>query len=307
MKKFLLHSALFLFLVLGTIYLVFLQADGYTDPFYARFTTPKQNSLIIGTSKAAQGIRPAEINNVLKDDTIFNYAFTVAHSPYGPAYLKGIKRKLSEDTTDGIFIVTVDAWSIADSGENPNDETEFDENYSFLNKLGTVASKPNIPYLLSFYKNSYAKIFERDTIAFLHDDGWLEISAKMDADIVAQRIVNKAASLKKKRKEFILSETRLRYLYKTIEFLQEHGDVFLVRMPVHPGLTEIDNAVVPEFDSLMGELIREKGLPYLDLSSENEFYTYTDGIHLYKNSAAEVSRTIALWIGQQSNNTVYQP
>lgn len=300
MRKFLLHSALFLFLVLGTIFLVFSQADGYTDPFYARFTTPRQNSLIVGTSKAAQGIRPDELKKVLKDHSIFNYAFTVAHSPYGPAYLKGIQRKLSEETTNGIFIVTVDAWSIADSGEDPNDETQFDENRSFLNKLGTVSTKPNVPYLLSYYKNSYAKIFERDPIAFLHNDGWFEISAKMDAKTVEHRIINKAESLKKKRKEFRLSQTRLSYLYKTIAYLQGHGEVYLVRLPVHPSLTEVDNAVIPNFEDLMSELTQQTGAPYLDLSGENKNYIYTDGIHLYKDSATEVSKRIALWIEQES-------
>jgi hypothetical protein len=305
-KKFLVHSAFFLTLVLGSIYWIFSQADGYTDPFYARFTTPQQQSLIIGTSKAAQGIRPDALKKVLEDHSIFNYAFTVAHSPYGPAYLKGIKRKLSEKTTDGIFIVTVDAWSIADSGEDPNDETQFDENKSFLNNLGTVSAKPNIPYLLSYYKNSYAKIFERDTIAFLHDDGWFEISVNMNSEIVDQRIKNKSASLKKKRAKFRFSQTRLSYLYKTIVYLQEHGEVYLVRLPVHPNLTEVDTAVIPEFDNLMSELSQKTEVPYLDLSGENENYTYTDGIHLYKDSAAEVSRSIALWIEQNSSNNVNQ-
>ena len=62
------------------------------------------------------------------NDSIFNFAFTIAHSPYGPAYLKGIKRKLSDDSKNGLFIVGLDAWSIADSSEDPNDESQFDEN-----------------------------------------------------------------------------------------------------------------------------------------------------------------------------------
>ncbi len=289
------------------MYWIFSEADGYTDPFYVRFTTPQQHSLIIGTSKAAQGLRPDEFKKVLKDHSIFNYAFTVAHSPYGPAYLKGIKRKLSEKTTDGIFIVTVDAWSIADTGEDPNDQTQFGENKSFLNRLETVSAKPNIPYLLSYYKNSYAKIFERDTIAFLHDNGWFEISANMNAEIVDQRIKNKAESLKKKGEKFRFSQTRLDYLYKTIAYLQEHGEVYLVRLPVHPNLTEVDNAVIPEFEDLMSKLSQKTGVPYLDLSGENENFTYTDGIHLYKDSAAEVSKRIALWIAQNFNNNLYQP
>lgn len=300
MKRFLIHSAFFIALVLGSMAFVFFQADGYTDPFYVRFTTPKQNSLILGTSKAAQGLRPADVSGVLPEHSMFNFAFTVAHSPYGPAYLQGIKRKLSEEKKEGVFIVTVDAWSIADGNEDPNDENEFDENYSFLNNLTTVASKPNIPYLMSYYQNSYAKIFERDTVAFLHDDGWLEINTRMSEEIVAKRIENKAISLAKKKELNQLSETRLEYLYKTIQYLQQRGLVYLVRMPVHPELAEIDTSVIPGFQEIIQKVSDETGVPYLDLYPENARYQYTDGIHLAKESATDVTIRIGEWMRDSS-------
>ncbi|MBL4662632.1 MAG: hypothetical protein JKY22_03535 [Flavobacteriaceae bacterium] len=299
MRKFLIHSVLFLVLVSGSITFVFFQADGYTDPFYARFTTPKQSSLIIGTSKAAQGIRPDVLNKILPD-SIYNFAFTIAHSPFGPAYLNGVKCKLSEVTKDGIFIVAVDTWSISDAHDDPNDENLFDENRSFLNNLTTVSSNPNIPYLLTYYKNGFAKIFDRDSVAFLHDDGWLEINIKVDPKTVDIRIQNKAASLEEKKNRFQLSETRLSYLYKTITYLKERGEVFVVSLPVHPKLTQIEMAVVPEFTELMNKLSRETYVPYLNLMEENEGYTYTDGVHLYRDSAKEVSERIGKWIKLES-------
>lgn len=281
---------------------VFYQADGYTDPFYARFTSPAQSSLIIGTSKAAQGLRPDVLNKTLPDP-IYNFAFTIAHSPFGPAYLNGIKQKLSQSdiAKRGIFIVTVDAWSISDANVDPNDETQFDENKSFLNKLTTVSSKPNIPYLLGFYKNKFAKIFDRDTVAYLHDDGWLEINTRMDAKTVGIRIQNKAESMKERITRYQLSETRLSYLHKTITYLQERGSVYIVTLPVHPELTKIDAAVIPNFKELMYKLSRETRAPFLDLSQENKDYIYTDGIHLYKDSAALVSDKIGSWIKQESH------
>ena len=300
MKKFLLHSTLFLSFVIVSMGIVLYQADGYSDTFYVRFTVPKQKSLIIGTSKAAQGLMPQEIQKILPADSIFNFAFTIAHSPYGPAYLKGIKRKLSEDSSNGIFIVSLDAWSLADNSEDPNDETQFDENKSFLNKLRTVSAKPNIPYLLSFYKNAYIKIFKRDSIAFLHDDGWLEVSANMNSEIVSKRIKNKVQRQIKKQKSFGFSETRLSYLYKTVAYLQERGKVYLVKLPVHPDLLEVDDSVVPNFNELMIKLSKDTSAPYLDMSGENESYNYTDGIHLYKGSARKVSQRVALWIRQES-------
>ena len=91
MKKFIVNICLFLIIVLLTILGVFWQADGKTDPFYLRFTTDKQNSLILGTSRAAQGLLPEVLNSKLNRDDFFNYSFTLGHSPYGPTYLKSIK------------------------------------------------------------------------------------------------------------------------------------------------------------------------------------------------------------------------
>ena len=45
--------------------LIVLKADGNLDPFYIRFTTPKQKNMILGTSRAAQGLQPSIFDNVL--------------------------------------------------------------------------------------------------------------------------------------------------------------------------------------------------------------------------------------------------
>ena len=44
--------------------------------FYLRFTSPKHNSLIIGTSRSAQGIHPNIIDSILNLEdinSIYNY------------------------------------------------------------------------------------------------------------------------------------------------------------------------------------------------------------------------------------------
>ena len=69
-------------------YSIFIQVDGNTDPYYKRFTTPTNNSLILGVSKAAQGLQPQVFNNILNRKDLFNYSFTISSSPYGKLYLK---------------------------------------------------------------------------------------------------------------------------------------------------------------------------------------------------------------------------
>ncbi|RZK48424.1 MAG: hypothetical protein EOO59_16825, partial [Hymenobacter sp.] len=89
---------------------------GYVDAFYARFASPPAGSLVLGTSRAAQAILPSALAARLGrhyDGPWLNYAFTLAESPYGPGYLSSIRRKLAAGTTQGLFILAVDPWSLS--------------------------------------------------------------------------------------------------------------------------------------------------------------------------------------------------
>src|SRR5689334_18034252 len=114
MSSFLRKTAMALLLValihLGAGFL----ANGTTDEYYLRFTTGKQRSMMLGGSRAAQGLHPSVFNNVdapsLFAGPMYNFAFTMGHSPYGATYREAIARKLDPDTRNGLFILQVDPW-----------------------------------------------------------------------------------------------------------------------------------------------------------------------------------------------------
>ena len=58
MKKFSIHISTFLIILVISILAVFYVADGYADSFYLKISSSKQKNLILGTSKAAQGVQP---------------------------------------------------------------------------------------------------------------------------------------------------------------------------------------------------------------------------------------------------------
>ena len=151
MKRFILHILVLSLFVGLSGYLVLMQADGSTDAFYAKFTTPKQQSLIIGSSRAAQGIHPQTINENLPHTAIYNYAFSRIHTPYGKPYLESIQRKLKPDTKDGLFIVEVNPWSVCKKKGELLDTLHFSEKASFLGTIKNVSANPNLTYLLNFY------------------------------------------------------------------------------------------------------------------------------------------------------------
>jgi hypothetical protein len=278
---------------------LFFKLDGYTDPFYLRFTTPKQTSLILGTSRAAQGVEPSVINSLLQRSDIYNYAFTIAHSPYGPTYYNSIKSKLREDTKNGIFIVTVDPWSVSGPIKNPNDSTNFPESKLALGKTIEVNMKPNIFYLVHSYDKSFYKLFSEDTSGgiFLHNDGWLEITTSMDSQLISERIEAKVEDYSQNMlPNYKFSELRMNYLIKTIALLHSHGQVFLVRLPVSPQMLSIEDKFMPDFDFKIDSISLNMNVPYKNFKSSVKEFKYVDGNHLYKASGRNVSKQIGTWI-----------
>ncbi|QKG55437.1 hypothetical protein GKZ68_01540 [Hymenobacter sp. BRD128] len=169
---------------------------GYVDAFYARFTCPAAGSLVLGTSRAAQAIKPGVLAvrlNARFTGPWLNYAFTLAESPYGPGYLRSIERKLAPGTRHGLFVLAVDPWSLSLPKEGQPRDTVgfaksasrtkaivFPETNSMVSRLASVSQNPNLDYLAHYlHKPFYQLLLATDTarvVERLHPDGWLEIA-----------------------------------------------------------------------------------------------------------------------------------
>ena len=306
MKRFILQISIFstfpLLIFLGIFYL----ADGYTDAYYLRFTAPSQHSLILGTSRSALGLNPTAMDSVLKGTHFFNYSFTLGHSPYGPVYFESIKRKLDKDTQDGLFILSVDPWSVSSLTADPNDVSDYREAGRFLDDLKMVSMKPNIFYLINDYEGSYFRILidkvqeiagTRPKPIYVHRNGWLEINIPMDSLSVSKRTLNKFEVYRKQNlPRYKISSLRIKYLQKTIAYLKEHGKVYLVRLPVPDDMIRIESMLYPDFEQDIKKLSMKLNVPYKSYRNNGSTYRYIDGNHLYKTSSRAVSVDIAHWI-----------
>lgn len=318
MRRFIKNVILFSILPLCLIVLSFFLADGTIDSFYLRFTTPKQSNLILGTSRAAQGLQPQIIDSVLKQNgfeyKLFNYSFTLAHSPYGPVYFQAIKKKLDEQAKNGIYIIAVDPWSISSNTKDPNDSMAFEENKLCLAKTKHVnGNHLNIDYLINSYSQPIFSIYIhkiknllREPTTVLHKNGWLEVSVSMDSAQAQARLKNR---IKEYTASFVpyyhFSSLRFFYLEKIIDLLNQHGNVYMVRLPVDSNLRKMDDHLIPNFDSLMTVLASEKKVQYINYIDDSNKYAYTDGNHLYKTCGRVVSRKLAEAIAESKKKTAY--
>ena len=127
-------------------------ADGRFDDHYLRFTGAPRSSLIIGTSRAAQCLLPDVMNPMLDragaHGDLFNFAFTIAHSPFGPTYLDAIRGKLDANTKNGTFLVTVDPWSLSVNKDLSAATTVPPEKDRTLGQQWFYNGTPNFEYLL---------------------------------------------------------------------------------------------------------------------------------------------------------------
>ncbi len=278
-------------------------ADGRTDAYYLRFTSARQSSLVLGTSRGARGIQPEVFNkafdagNVAFDGPLYNYAFTASWSPYGKTYLEAIRRKLDPHTTDGFFLLEVSPLGLTTAVDNVSDEpTAFRENELPLGILRMVNQNPNFEYLLRAYTDSYYRIalehrFQHDRL--LYADGWLEFDYNF-SDATVQRLTQ--STVARYDAYFAgqqFSPQRLHWLDETVRYLSGHGTVVLVRLPIAPEMLTLETDFLPDFDVQMQKLAAERAVPYLNFTlAPAERYLTQDGHHLSLAASQKVSQDI---------------
>lgn len=321
MKKFLFKLFVFLSITI-TVHLVFaFSADNSLDDYYGKVSNGTKKSLVIGTSRALQGIIPSIVDSTLENEesSLYNFAFTLLSSPFGEVYYNAIESKVSPNSTNGIFIVTVDPWSISQGKHYiPNDSID---KKSVLFGLSNLTSNPNFEYLWEKYPSGWGDILLRKlelhfleknaknlndnvtgSFSKIENDGWLNVYTSMDPSFVNEKENKKFRAYHESSKSNKFSEYRYSYLLKTIKKLKNYGSVYLVRLPVHKKMFEIESNYMPSFTSRIEKAINYSD-DYFDMTKLSFDFKYTDGNHLEKSSSKKVSIIIANWI-EESNKSL---
>lgn len=275
---------------------------GYVDAFYARFAAPPAGSLVLGTSRAAQAIKPSILAAQLGEQyqgPWLNYAFTLAESPYGPGYLGSIGRKLAPGTRHGLFVLAVDPWSLSlPQKVLAAKPLVLPEAQSMVSQLRNVSQSPNFDYLAHYlHKPFYQLLLDtnpKHVIERLHPDGWLEIALPpptADTALLRRRTAQKLATYRPIAASSRLAAVRLLSLWQTITLLKKHGQVVLVRLPTGPAMAALEADYQPDFDQLMSQAAQQQHIAYLSYLTEP--YATNDGNHLTRDAAAQFSQRLA--------------
>ena len=304
-RKSILKLSLFSVLPLLVIgYAIFLTGK-QTDDFYKRFISKQQHSLILGSSRGS-GINPAILDQIILSKhpnvKFYNYAFTWGHSPYGPKYLESIQKKLDPKTKDGIFVVIVEPTALMVTRAKPDSPEYYFENDKSVAKTSFVNINPNLEYLMESYDYSLTRALNLKILPPKNPMAEVEIldNGKMEVKMIkdyspekrAEENKRKMAEFQQRIDDLKWSEKRLKYLGETITFLQKHGKVILLRMPINRVPYQIEESAVPFFDSKMEELSAQYKVNYTNFNRTPNDYKCIDEVHLSNQSMTEFSREL---------------
>ena len=263
-------------------------SKGFIDYHYSKITG-EGNSLIIGTSRASQGLIPEIIiENSTFANLLLNFAFTSYNSPYCEAYLDAIEKKLNDSVRNGIFILEIDPFALVD------DSNEKAPSKLFSQQI-IMHGKTNYEYLYRNVNPFYNIIINNNDLnknCLAHQNGWLEVTLSKDSTEALNRAKSKLVSVEKSVSFCKISEDKMMWLEKTIQMLQKHGTVLLIRIPAWQPITEVENKSFPLLQQRVRAIASAHSVQYFDFTKDNHLYKYVDGNHLTSESARQFSKEL---------------
>lgn len=281
MRKFVVNTLLMVLAVVLAYFGIFCCIPaGKIGDVYPRVTTPRKHSLVVGTSRAAQGIDPDILNARLKDVypgcDLYNFAFHIDETTYNEIYYSAVIKKLAEDDgTRGLFILSVDPWA-------------FKRDNLILGEvdLRSVSSRPNVEYLLRFFNRTW--ISPLPTHVFVNSSGRSVVTGIKRSPAMVE---SKLRTYREMASHYSYSPASEDVFVRLIDRLKLRGDVFVVRMPVAQEMVALEDSLMPGFSARMDSVALAHGARFLDLIRES--YETNDGNHLTKEEGDRFSEALA--------------
>ncbi|MCB0373552.1 MAG: hypothetical protein KDD31_11120 [Muricauda sp.] len=311
MRIFILKIVVFCTL-LASAYLLMVHklSEGYVDMYYPKFTQ-KAGSLVIGLSRADEGIDPETILNNLpekSDQSLVNFASNQNY--YGKVYMDAIKEKLDDSAENRFFILSISPGSFTAPKGFGTKGIEAMDTKTPIGKTFDFTSNPNYSYIMNCYGsglyNAFLDVDSADNLTS-HDNGWNEISLKSNTFTITKDLMfdwkrQNLAYFERRLPKEEVKTYRLEWFGKTIEYLKNKGTVFLVRMPADEEIVSFENEHLPTFNAMVDSVAKVYKVPYLDYSESRPGFGTYDGSHLYSETAKEFSTILAKDMSPFLNN-----
>lgn len=269
--------------------------SGRIGDVYPRVSSPLQQSLVIGTSRAAQAVNPQLINATLKDvysPTLYNFSFHLDASSYNEVYEAAIYKKLApHDGLKHLFVLTVDPWALRNLDSVPRELA-----------LRSYSARPNVEYIVKNFSRSWFSPLP--THSFVNENGRTEVDyAPKTKKEWEKRVEMRLMAYKDMAKNYSYSTKSQSILERLIQNLGKRGTVCLVRIPTSQPMKNLEHKICPRFDMLMNIVAQRHGIAYYNFTETN--YATTDGNHLTQNDGNRFSAALADSILRQTKTQAF--
>ena len=295
MRRFFLHFIIpgVIFYIINVVLLITLYPKS-TDPYLYKLTADFKGGIIVGSSRASQGLNPDYLGG-----HYINYSFSNLESSFTSDYIDAIIEKFeSSRSTKKSLIIEVNPWNLSDS-EN------IKKRGSLFKRRNSYPIFKTFEYLYFKYspKDLLRNIIMPDTRLKTHKNGWLEV--KLDEDEISSNLRSK-----KKLETYVviagqskLSDVKLRNLVNLITYADQNNIPYLiVRLPVSQGFKSLEKKYCPKFDEIIRGILKDTS-SYIAIS-DSEFM-FTDGHHLRKESANKISKNLSKILSNEGINKQY--
>jgi hypothetical protein len=273
MKQFILKILILSFIGLGAVFFSVQQnPELFRDINYSKFKA-KHKSLIIGTSRANFAIDPSAFD--AKYD-LLNFAFTGATSPYGEVYYNAIEEKITKEK-DAIFILDIDPFALSVDKSKGN----FNEEKNSLGRQKIINTNPNFEYIFKNETPLYDKLFpvmESNKVKF--ENGFTQLNNNYTSDQEMNMRKLKIEEYKRLAQRNALSKERMMYFEKTIEYLIQYGNVYLISVPISPEIFAIQEKYWPQKYQYIESLKKKYSVQYINLQIDFPNPKTIDHVHL---------------------------
>lgn len=244
--------------------------------------------MITGSSRALLSMSPEDIDpNGFFQKPFLNFAFTQRTSPYGEVYYNAISNKLlTTGTKNGIFLLEINPLAIYTASDS------CAENGLILGRMHFFNLNPNPEYVLLNSEHALYQLYLKppavNNNVIFHNSGWNENKIAADTGLRTKKIAEQYKAHEKLFREWQNPAYRLYWLERTIQLMNTHGKVILVRVPVRAEMRELEHKYYPGFDKLMDSVAVLNNAGYWNYMDE-EGYDFYDIHHMTGASAKRFS------------------
>ena len=256
---------------------------------YKKLFVKKQNSLLTGTSRAER-LNTDLINGHFQSNSapynVYNYAFNLGMSPYGPDYVNSIINHINfESKEKGVFILCIDPWALSEKTNKKNAFPESSTQINFNNEQQFATLK----YFFKTYSKPYYNLF-LPTKSITEN----EIKKRPNKEFIKRHSLSKIASYEREHlNSEEVSNRRISSLIRLINKLKTKGKIYLVKLPVSMEMILLERKYSIDFDERIKNLVDKHQLNLIDFYDYADKFLCLDGNHLWKEDANNVSLIIA--------------